>query len=74
VPEIIAVTGHTLENATKVLKHYLYPDSEMAEAAIAKLIDRQARERREAEQVAPEQSDDGVDLTNVIRFERRDAA
>jgi integrase len=74
VAEIVAVTGHALDNATKVLKHYLFPDSALAEAAIAKLIDRQARERRAAQQVAPETTDDGVDLTNVIRFEKKEAA
>lgn len=37
VPEIRAITGHTLETVHKVLKHYLALDDRMAEAAIAKL-------------------------------------
>lgn len=74
VAEIVAVTGHSLDNATKVLRHYLFPDSALAESAITKLIDQQARDRRAAANVAPAESKDGVDLTNVIRFEQPDAA
>jgi integrase len=74
VPEIVAVTGHSLENATKVLKHYLFPDSEMAAEAIRKLIEQQALERREADQVDAVVSQNGLDLTNVIRFVRAEAA
>ncbi len=37
VPEIRAITGHTLETVHVVLKHYLALDDRMADAAIAKL-------------------------------------
>lgn len=39
VPEIVAITGHTLESATRILKHYLARHPEMADAAIAKMIE-----------------------------------
>ncbi len=38
VPEIIAVTGHTLESATRILKHYLAVNPEMADTAIGKML------------------------------------
>jgi integrase len=67
VPEIVAVTGHSLDHAGKVLKHYLYPDSEQAEAAILKLINHQglARLERGGERIV---KSDAVDLTNIIMF------
>lgn len=38
VPEICAVTGHTLQSATRILRHYLAAHPEMADAAIGKMI------------------------------------
>ena len=38
VPEIIAVTGYTLESATRILKHYLAVNPEMADTAIGKML------------------------------------
>lgn len=39
IPEIAAVTGHSLESITSVLKHYLARHPEMADHAIAKLVE-----------------------------------
>ncbi|MCO5091967.1 hypothetical protein [Bosea sp. (in: a-proteobacteria)] len=39
IPEIAAVTGHSLESITTVLKHYLARHPEMADHAIAKLVE-----------------------------------
>ncbi len=39
IPEIIAVTGHTMESATSILKHYLARHPEMADASIGKMIE-----------------------------------
>ncbi|NIA71254.1 tyrosine-type recombinase/integrase [Pelagibius litoralis] len=74
VPEIIAVTGHSLENATRVLKHYLFPDSKLAETAVQKLVEKNALDRRRALKIAPEESEGRLDLTNVIRFKVPEAA
>ncbi|MDZ7822614.1 MAG: hypothetical protein U5K75_00245 [Ahrensia sp.] len=38
IPEIVSVTGHTLESATQILKHYLARHPEMADSAITKMI------------------------------------
>lgn len=38
VPQIIAVTGHELETATQILKHYLARHPEMADEAIRKMV------------------------------------
>lgn len=38
VPEIISVTGHTAESATRILKHYLARHPEMADSAIGKMV------------------------------------
>lgn len=38
IPEIVSVTGHTLESATRILKHYLARHPEMADSAIRKMI------------------------------------
>lgn len=38
VPEIISVTGHTIESATRILKHYLARHPEMADHAIGKML------------------------------------
>lgn len=38
IPEIIAVTGHTLASATNILKHYLVLHPEMADSAIGKMV------------------------------------
>jgi len=38
IPEIVSVTGHTLQSATKILKHYLAQHPEMADSAIRKMI------------------------------------
>lgn len=38
VPEIVAVTGHTVESATRILRHYLARHPEMADSGIAKMI------------------------------------
>lgn len=37
MPEIAAITGHTLESITKIIKHYLVLQPSMADAAIGKL-------------------------------------
>lgn len=37
VPEIVSITGHSLESATKILERYLSRTRELAHAAIAKL-------------------------------------
>lgn len=39
IPEIIAVTGHSAESATRILKHYLARHPEMADSAIGKMLD-----------------------------------
>lgn len=38
IPEIVSITGHTLESATRILRHYLARHPEMADSAIAKMI------------------------------------
>lgn len=38
VPEICAITGHTLQSATIVLRHYLAQHPEMADSAISKMV------------------------------------
>lgn len=38
IPEIVSVTGHTLESGTRILKHYLAQHPEMADSAIGKMI------------------------------------
>jgi len=38
IPEIIAVTGHTLQSATRILRHYLARHPEMADNAMAKMV------------------------------------
>lgn len=38
IPEIINVTGHTAESATRILKHYLARDPLMADSAIGKMV------------------------------------
>lgn len=50
VPEIAAITGHTLASAQQIIETYLPPDSEVARGAIAKL-DR-ARKRNEVAKTA----------------------
>ncbi|WP_336071510.1 hypothetical protein [Nitratireductor rhodophyticola] len=39
IPEICAVTGHTLESATRILKHYLARHPEMADSAMRKMVE-----------------------------------
>jgi len=39
VPEIIAVTGHSLQPATRVLRHYLARHPEMADNALNKMLE-----------------------------------
>lgn len=39
IPEIINVTGHTAQSATRILKHYLAQHPQLADAAIRKMID-----------------------------------
>lgn len=39
IPQIIAVTGHTAESATRILKHYLARHPEMADEAMRKMIE-----------------------------------
>ncbi len=39
IPEICAITGHSLKTATEILKHYLAIHPEMATTAIGKLVD-----------------------------------
>jgi hypothetical protein len=74
VPEIIAITGHSLENATRVLAHYLFPDSKLAEEAIRKLIDKQALDRWKATENVAEKKKRILDLRTVIRFPVKEAA
>lgn len=38
IPEVCAVTGHTLQSATTILKHYLAVHPEMADSAIGKML------------------------------------
>jgi len=38
IPQICAITGHTLESATTILKHYLSFTQALADGAIAKLV------------------------------------
>lgn len=38
IPEIIAVTGHTLASATNILKHYLVLHPEMSDSGIGKMV------------------------------------
>jgi len=38
IPQICAVTGHTIQSATQVLRHYLALHPEMAKSAIAKMV------------------------------------
>ncbi|HHV67979.1 MAG TPA: hypothetical protein GXX48_10110, partial [Ochrobactrum intermedium] len=38
IPEIISVTGHTAESATRILRHYLARHPEMADSAIRKMV------------------------------------
>lgn len=45
IPEIVAITGHSLQQANAVLEHYLGRHPEMAEHAIAKLIDWTGRQK-----------------------------
>lgn len=39
IPEIVAITGHSLESATRILKHYLARHPEMADSAIRKMVE-----------------------------------
>lgn len=39
IPEICAITGHTFASATGILKHYLATNAEMADNAMAKLVE-----------------------------------
>ncbi len=38
IPEIISVTGHSLQSATDILKHYLARHPEMADEALRKMV------------------------------------
>ncbi|MGC4027061.1 MAG: hypothetical protein QM744_19120 [Mesorhizobium sp.] len=38
IPQIISVTGHELESATQILKHYLARHPELADQAIRQMI------------------------------------
>jgi hypothetical protein len=38
VPEIAAITGHSLRSIYSILKHYLALDAHLADSAVAKLI------------------------------------
>lgn len=38
IPEICAITGHSLKTAHEILRHYLALNAEMADAAIGKLV------------------------------------
>lgn len=38
IPEICAVTGHSVQSATQVLRHYLAMHPDMADSAIAKMV------------------------------------
>jgi len=70
VPEITAVTGHSTDQAGKVLKHYLFPDSAQAEGAIVKLQNQRALEKVESGGERMVESDD-ASLTNVVAFPGR---
>lgn len=39
IPEIVAITGHGLDSATRILRHYLARHPEMADSAIKKMVD-----------------------------------
>lgn len=39
IPEIISITGHTPESATRILRHYLAQHPEMADSAIRKMVE-----------------------------------
>lgn len=39
VPEIISITGHTPQSATRILRHYLAQHPEMADSAIRKMVE-----------------------------------
>lgn len=39
IPEICAITGHQLQSATRILRHYLARHPEMGDVAIAKMIE-----------------------------------
>lgn len=38
LPKIVSVTGHTMESATQILRHYLPRHPEMADSAIGKMV------------------------------------
>jgi hypothetical protein len=38
IPEIVSVTGHTAESATRILRHYLAQHPAMADSAIGKML------------------------------------
>jgi integrase len=48
IPEICAITGHSLESATRILERYLSLTKELAKSAIKKLDAHQARLAKEA--------------------------
>jgi integrase len=70
VPEITAVTGHSTQQAGKVLKHYLFPDSDQADGAIVKLQNQRALGRVESGSERMVESDD-PSLANVVAFPGR---
>lgn len=39
IPEIISITGHTPQSATRILRHYLAQHPEMADSAIRKMVE-----------------------------------
>lgn len=45
VPEIAAITGHTLRSIYDILRHYLALDAHLADNAVAKLVDYMEREK-----------------------------
>jgi integrase len=53
VPEIAAITGHSLDSVTKILERYLPRTRALAHAAIAKLEARQKQERAAGQKVIP---------------------
>ena len=48
IPEIAAITGHSLRTATQILETYLPPNSAMAKNAITRLEEHRARTKLEA--------------------------
>lgn len=71
VAEIVAVTGHTLENATKILKRYDFPDREIAEAAIVKLMEKRPPTRKVERGIEVTVESDAAGSGKLLAFPKR---